>query len=142
MYILEDKEMNGYQIVSEALDVIITKAPDPSVKINNMRYDAHYREINAGYILMVEAMYNPHDNINLRSFYIKKPYRGKGIARKLMETVRADYWNYDIVLRPKPFGKGTDRDKKETEEMYKHFGFIKYPHRDDRLYLPKRRKLK
>ncbi len=134
--------MNGYEIVSEALAVTISKQPDPTVKLDNMRYAAHYKGKNVGYILMVEAMYNPHDNIILRAFYILKPYRGKGVARLLMQAIRKDYWNYDIILKVAPYGKGTDRDKAETEKMYRHFGFKKYPHRKGRLYLPKRVKLK
>jgi GNAT superfamily N-acetyltransferase len=134
--------MNGYQIISESLNIIISKAPDPTVKLKNIRYDAHYNGNNIAFILLIEPVVDSKNNIYLRSFYIKKPFRGKGLARLMLTKIRQDFWDKNIVLKAEPFGKGKDMTRDELIQMYKHFGFVDYPYKEDRLWLPKRKKIK
>jgi GNAT superfamily N-acetyltransferase len=100
---------------------------------NPNRYVARDGDKEQGYVLLMEALKNPDKFVALREFYVNPEARGQGIARQLIEHVRAQVPNKSIVLKAHPY-KDKPKSRKDLVEMYKHLGAEPYPYRTNRLW--------
>jgi hypothetical protein len=58
-----------------------------------------------------------------------------------VEHIRNIYWDYNLTLKPHPYGKSTDIDLTTLIKVYKHLGFEEHPYKKDRLWLKRKQKL-
>ena len=67
----------------------------------------------------------------LVAYYIRPQYRGKGLARQLMDRVKSAT-DKDIALRVNPYKDHEGNDPTELTQKYMHFGFKKLPNQSQR----------
>ncbi len=88
-------------------------------------YDAHVAGVNVGYINVLRE----GDDYRIDGMYVTGEYRGRGIARQLMQAVVDCYREHKITLKVGPFYEehedGTEEilTKPQLLRFYRTFGF-------------------
>ena len=77
------------------------------------------------------------DGVTVEKLWVDPEHRGKGEARKLMESIKDQFADKDIWLKPRPFGD-MEAPLEVLKEFYKTMGF-EVMDKQDNMRLPRRK---